>query len=116
MKYIKTKNQGVQNFTLMSKIRQGLLSDSKYLWAINLILLVTVVFLGIEQAGRGATISNLENKIEEQIVLKRNLSEAIFSSGSSLVSVENAENSGFIKPSNVHYFKTENIFAKLPVQ
>lgn len=108
MKYIKTKNQGVQNSTLMSKI--------KYLWIINLVFLIAVVFLGIEQAGRGATISNLEDKIEEQIVLKRNLSEGIFSSGSSLVSVENAENSGFIKPSNVHYFKTENIFAKLPVQ
>lgn len=108
MKYIKTKDQGVQNSTLMSKV--------KYLWAINLVILVAVVFLGIEQAGRGAEISNLENKIEEQVILKRSLSEDIFNNDSSLASIENAESLGYIKPSKMYYFKTENIFAKLPVQ
>lgn len=87
-----------------------------YLWAINLILFIGVVVLGIEQAGRGAEISYLENKIELQIIEKRNLSEEIFNSGTNLASVESAESLGYLKPSEVFYFKTENIFAKLPVQ
>lgn len=108
MKYIKTKEQGAQNFIPMSKVR--------YLWAINLIMLIAVVFLGIEQAGKGAMISNLENKIEEQVILKRSLSEDIFNNDSSLASIKNAESLGYIKPSKMYYFKTENIFARLPVQ
>lgn len=87
-----------------------------YLWAINLILFIGVVVLGIEQAGRGAEISQLENKIELMIIEKRNISEEIFSSGSTVASTEKAESLGYLKPSEVFYFKTENIFAKLPVQ
>lgn len=108
MKYLKTKDQGVQNYTHMSKI--------KYLWVINLVLFIAVVFLGIEQAGRGAEISHLEDKIEVLMVSRRELTEQIFSAGSSLSSIDNAQNLGFIKPNNVHYLKAENIFAKLPVQ
>lgn len=87
-----------------------------YLWAINLILFIGVVVLGIEQSGRGAEISNLEGKIEEQIIMKRNLSEDIFSTNSNFISSENAESLGYVKPTTVHYLKTESIFAKLPVQ
>ncbi len=87
-----------------------------YLWAINLILFIGVVVLGIEQAGRGAEISNLENKIEEAVILKRDLTEAIFKNESDTKIAGNIENLGFVKPSSVYYFKTENIFASLPVR
>lgn len=100
----------------MSKTEHTFFARAKYLWFINILLFVAVVFLGIEQAGRGAEISHLENKIEEQIIQKRNLSEEIFNSGTNLASVENAQSLGYTKPSQVFYFKTENIFAKLPVQ
>ncbi|MFZ3301213.1 MAG: hypothetical protein WA152_00695 [Microgenomates group bacterium] len=87
-----------------------------YLWALNLILFIGVVILGIEQAGRGAEISHLENKIEEAVVLKRDLSEEIFQNESDTKIAGNIENLGFVKPTNIHYFKTENIFASLPVR
>lgn len=87
-----------------------------YIWAINLILFIGVVVLGIEQAGRGAEISNLENKIEDAVVLKRDLSEEIFKNESETKIAGNIENLGFIKPINVYYFKTENTFASLPVR
>lgn len=87
-----------------------------YIWAINLILFIGVVVLGIEQAGRGAEISNLENKIEEAQVIKRDLSEEIFNNESETKLSGNIENLGFVKPSSVYYFKTENTFASLPVR
>lgn len=92
------------------------LRKTNYLWALNLILFIGVVVLGIEQAGRGAEISNLENKIEDAVVLKRDLSEAIFRNESETKLTGNIESLGFVKPANVYYFKTENIFASLPVR
>jgi len=100
----------------MSKTEHTFFAKAKYLWIVNIVLFVAVVFLGIEQAGRGAEISHLENKIELQIIEKRNLSEEIFSGSTNLASLENAESLGYVKPVQVYYFKTENIFAKLPVQ
>lgn len=92
------------------------LRKTNYLWALNLILFIGVVVLGIEQAGRGAEISNLENKIEDAVVLKRDLSEAIFRNESETKIAGNIDSLGFVKPTNVYYFKTENIFASLTVR
>lgn len=83
-----------------------------YIWAINLILFATVVFLGIEQAGKGAEISNLENKIELLVTEKRDLSEGIFDSGSDTKIDKQSEELGFAKPANVYYLKTEEVFAQ----
>lgn len=96
--------QEVQNYMYIQKIR--------YIWAINLILFATVVFLGIEQAGRGAEISNLENKIELLITEKRDLSEGIFNFGADTKIVKLSEELGFVKPNNVFYIKTEDLFAQ----
>ncbi len=87
-----------------------------YLWVLNLILFVGVVVLGIEQAGKGAEISRLETQIENGIVFKRDLAEEIFKNESDTKITSNIETLGFIKPSNVYYFKTENVFASLPVR
>lgn len=75
-----------------------------YIWAINLVLLIAVVFLGIEQAGRGADISQLENQFEGVSVQKRELSENLFQSGSDQKLLENVDTLGFAKPSKVLYF------------
>lgn len=83
-----------------------------YIWAINLILFATVVFLGIEQAGKGAEISNLENKIELLVTEKRDLSEEIFDSGSDTKIDKQSEELGFVKPTDVYYLKTEEVFAQ----
>ena len=64
---------------------------NKITWIINLSLFIAVVFMGIEQAGRGAEIAKLENKDD-------------------LLSL------GFVKPATVYYFNTEDSFAKLPVK
>lgn len=70
----KTLDQGAQNYMFTRKIN--------YVWIINLVLFAGVVFLGIEQAGRGAEISNLENKlevvsIEKEIYLKIYLTQVV---------------------------------------
>ncbi len=83
-----------------------------YIWAVNLILFGAVVFLGIEQAGRGAEISNLENKIEEAVITKRELAEGVFNGSSEIKLSESSLGLGFSKPTNIHYFKTEEVFAQ----
>jgi cell division protein FtsL len=98
-------------FTRKNKLSLPLRGN--YLWAVNLILFVGVVFLGIEQAGRGAQISDLENKIEDAVTLKRDLSEEIFSNESETKIAGNIESLGFVKPENIHYFNSENVFASL---
>lgn len=97
-------DQEVQNYMYIQKI--------SYIWAINLILFATVVFLGIEQAGKGAEISNLENKIELLVTEKRDLSEGIFDSGSDTKIDKQSEELGFAKPTNIYYLKTEEVFAQ----
>lgn len=77
-----------------------------YIWAINLILFAGVVFLGIEQAGKGADISHLEDKLETVSLQKRDLTENIFKDGSDTKLVDNATNLGFVKPSQVYYFNS----------
>lgn len=86
------------------------------LWGINLILFVAVVFLGIEQASRGADISILERKIDTSISQKRELSEQIFNTSSDSKIVEKSNELGFIKSTDVYYFKTDDVFALLPVR
>jgi 16S rRNA G966 N2-methylase RsmD len=75
-----------------------------YLWIVNLVLFAGVVFLGIEQASRGAEISKLENQLEVTSVQKRDLSENIFELGAESNFSQVASESGFIKPTAVLYF------------
>lgn len=76
-----------------------------YIWAVNLILFMGVVFLGIEQAGRGADISNLEDKLVKVSIQKQELTENIFRSDIE-GRANNLENLGYAKPSNVLYFNS----------
>jgi hypothetical protein len=77
------------------------------IWSINLIVFAFVVFLGIEQAGKGAEISKIERDLESQVVLKRELSEKIFRSGSENKLTDENVDHGFIKPSKIVYFNSE---------
>lgn len=95
--------QGAQNYIFMKKIN--------IIWGINLILFVAVVFLGIEQAGKGAEISNLESQLEASNEQKRELSEVIFNSGNNTVA--EVSDLGFIKPTQVYYFNSIDSVASL---
>ena len=75
-----------------------------FLWVINLVLFAGVVFLGIEQAGKGAEISLLEDRLEVKSIEKRDQSEKIFNSGDENALYLNASESGYVKPSNIVYF------------
>lgn len=88
----------------------------KFIIAINLILLISVVFLGIEQAGTGAEIAKLEDEYEMATIYKRNLSEGIFSETSDVKNQEIANKLGFAKPQEVYYFSVDGGFAKAPVR
>ena len=85
----------------------------KIIWAINLILLVGVVFLGIEQAGSGAEISKLEDKLEQISTTKSELTENIFRSGSDTKLTTSATDLGFSKPSKVYYFNSIETVASI---
>lgn len=88
----------------------------KIIIALNLILFASVVFLGIEQAGRGAEIAKLEDEIEVAITAKMDLSEGIFNKTSESKNQEIAGNLGFAKPSQIYYFSVDGGFAKAPVR
>lgn len=83
----------------------------KALWFVNLFIFAFVVFLGIEQSGKAAVISNLEDKIEEKTVYRRDLSEEIFKVDTDEKVSLTGEDLGFVKPTEVHYFKTDDVYA-----
>lgn len=83
------------------------------IWTINLVLFIAVVFLGIEQAGRGADISNLEDRLENISIEKRDLTEDIFRSGSDTKLTDSALEFGFTKPSEVLYFNSIDSVASI---
>lgn len=88
-------------------------AKNKYIWFVNLILFIGIVFMGIEQAGKGAEIAKLENDLEKTTVSKQKLTDVIFTSNKNLDSNEYFLSLGFIKPTTVYYFNTENFFASL---
>ena len=89
---------------------------NKIAWIINLSLFIAVVFMGIEQAGRGAEIARIENGLEKAVLLKQQLTDAIFASNKRLQNSNDLLSLGFIKPTTIYYFNTEDSFAKLPVR
>lgn len=97
MKLTKTLDLEVQNYMYTQKIN--------YIWVINLVLFVAVVFLGINQAGKGAEISHLETRLEQVSIEKHELSERIFNNGGEERNTK-SEELGFAKPSKVIYFNS----------
>ena len=89
---------------------------NKIAWIINLSLFIAVVFMGIEQAGRGAEIARIENGLEKAVLLKQQLTDAIFASNKRLQNSNDLLSLEFIKPATIYYFNTEDSFAKLPVR
>ena len=83
--------------------------NMKLVWGINLILFICVVFLGIEQAAKGADISKLESQLETISTQKTELTENIFKSGNDVKLTDNAINLGFAKPLTVYYFNSEEV-------
>ncbi|KKP40684.1 hypothetical protein A2130_03855 [Candidatus Woesebacteria bacterium GWC2_33_12] len=89
---------------------------NKITWIANLSLFMVVVFMGIKQTERGIEIAKLEDGLEQLILSKQQLTDVIFASNKSLDNEENLLSLGFIKPTTVYYFNTEDSFAKLPVR
>jgi hypothetical protein len=89
------------------------LQKINYIWAINLMLFIAVVFLGIDQAGKGAVISNLERRLDEVSVTKRELSENIFNSESDDKKITTAIGMGYSKPSTILYFNSIEVVASI---
>jgi hypothetical protein len=85
------------------------------IWITNTLLLIAVVFLGIEQGGIGAQIRKMDEVLEAQDSVKREISEKIYVS-QEVSSDSKIEELGFVKPVNILYFDTEDAVAKLPVQ
>lgn len=85
------------------------------IWITNTLLLIVVVFLGIEQGGIGAQIRKMDEVIETQDSIKREISEKIYEN-QEIDSNKKIEELGFVKPLNILYFDTEEAVAKLPVQ
>lgn len=71
--------------------------------------------MGIEQGGIGAEIRKIDKTLENQNVIKRNISEKIYEN-QEVDNNKKIEELGFMKPLNVLYFDTEEAIAKLPVQ
>ena len=90
-------------------------NKSKFVWIVNLIFFVAVVFLGIEQAGRGAEIAKLEDDLELLSTQKSELSESIFKLNTEGKLDEDTTRLGFAKPSTIYYFNSiAGVAARLP--
>lgn len=84
-----------------------------YIWLINLVLFAAVVFMGIEQAAKGAEISKYESNLEAVTLQKRDLSEQIFESGNTDKVADSALISGFVKPNDVVYINNIEVVASV---
>lgn len=100
----------MQNYTYMKKM-----ITKNIVWITNTILLIVVVFLGIEQGGIGAQIRKMDEVLETQDGIKREIAEKIYEN-QEIDSNKKIEELGFVKPLNILYFDTEEAVAKLPVQ
>lgn len=83
------------------------------IWIVNLVLFVSVVFLGITQTGKGADISSFEDSLESASITKMELSEKIFKTGNEKSLSSNAIDLGFAKPSKVLYFNSLDTVASI---
>lgn len=81
---------------------------NKIIWFVNLILFIGVVFVGIEQAGKGAEVAKFEKEFEFAVSNRQKLSDQMYSDEKIL--------DNFVKPTIVYYFDVEKVTANLPVR
>ena len=87
---------------------------AKLLWLLAAPFIAGVIFVTVEMASSGATLSKLEK--EEAFLISENqkLGDELIQA-SSLSQFEGASESlGFIKPANIVYITEKDIVAKLP--
>ncbi|MBL7036963.1 hypothetical protein ISR94_03995 [Candidatus Microgenomates bacterium] len=83
------------------------------IWSINIALFVTVVYMGIAQAGLGAEMAKLEDELVLQSEKKHQMSESILLGNSSSSFTQKSEDLGFMKPEKVVYIDSIDSVASL---
>jgi hypothetical protein len=81
----------------------------KLIWFTNLSLLALVVFLGIQQGGRGAELAQMEEEIRTLNSSKQNHLESILLISNTEEIEKKAAEMGFIKPLAVVYVDTQDV-------
>ncbi len=76
----------------------------RIIWILNLLIFTLCVYLGIEQAGKGAIVSIQEDKIGALTEERQKLSDSVFVMGRDDELSEKANDLGFVKPSKLVYF------------
>jgi len=85
-------------------------------WGINIFLFIAVVFMGINQAGKGAEISKLENDLQTMNSEKQDYSENLLLGNSTSDLSSKSEELGFAKAKDVIYIDSIDSYASLLVQ
>lgn len=82
-------------------------------WSVNMALFVSVVYMGITQAGLGAEMTQLEDQMIIVSEKKHQMSESILLGNSTTSFSEKSEGLGFSKPQEVVYIDSLDSFASL---
>lgn len=75
-----------------------ILKSSKTVWTLNFVLLASVVFLGIQQGGKGAELAKMENELKNIQIAKHSYTEAMLVSSNTDQISQKAMELGFGKP------------------
>jgi len=85
-------------------------------WTINLVLLIAIVFLGINSSGRGVEVSKMEREVAQINLAKHQYADLILSYSTTDNMTKKAQELGFLKASNVVYFSSIDVLTSNTAQ
>lgn len=85
------------------------LKSKKMLWFINFVMFTLVVFLGIQQGGKGAEIAKMEDELKNLQLSRQNYLENILLVASNDQIEKKAVELGFNKPSSMVYIDSIDV-------
>lgn len=89
---------------------------NKFIWILNITLFAAIVFMGVDQAGKGAEIAHMEKEIKTLTEAKNNISEQILLTASSDKIELKASDLGFVKPTAILYVDSQDVLTSNIVQ
>lgn len=87
---------------------------AKLLWFLAIPATAGVIFVTVEMASSGATLSKLEKEEAFLVSEKQKLGDELVRASSLSQFEDSAASFGFVKPSNIVYITEKDIVAKLP--
>jgi len=85
----------------------------KLLWIANAVIFVSIVYMGISQAGSGALLAEYEDELVKLNETRNEIEGSVFNLTNHSVALDRSKDLGFIKPADFIYIDNPDSYAAI---